>query len=93
MSVIGILAVLAEVMFVQEFTLHRRNAGVHGFGMKCHKGQLFQNHGIVDSIMGIGSPSEWAVTIHQNSRHLIRVDAASLNMVNLLKKSFSVGSG
>lgn len=68
LTVICVLSVFTQVVLVQQFLLHGRNAGIHDFGMEGHESQFFQNYGIVDSIMRIGSPREGAMAVHQNGR-------------------------
>lgn len=38
---------LAQVMFIQQFLLHWADIGIHSFCVEGHKGQFFQNNGVV----------------------------------------------
>ena len=62
---------LAQVMLIQQFLLHSHSAGIQAFRVEGHTGQFFQNHGIVDSILGICTPGKGAVRTDQHSGDLI----------------------
>ena len=62
---------LTQVVLVQQILLHGRDVGGHGFRTECHESQFFQHHSIVDSIVRIGAPGEWAVGVDENCRDVI----------------------
>ena len=71
LAIVGILAMLAQIVLIQQFLLHGFLTGSNRLGMEGHEGQFLQNHSIVDSIVGISAPCEGAMAMNQNSGNII----------------------
>ena len=63
LTIIGILAVLAQVVLIQQRLLHGFLAGGECLGVEGHECQFFQDNGVVDSVVGVGAPGEGAARI------------------------------
>lgn len=71
LPIIGIRAVLAQVMLIKKLLLHSVCTKGERFGVKCHKSKLLQYHTVVNSGMGILSPGERTMTVYKNSGNVV----------------------
>ena len=64
---------LSQIVLIQQFLLHGRNAWLKHYGMEVHERDLLQHHGIVDGVHGIDAPCKWTVAVYKNRWDGIRI--------------------
>ena len=83
LTVVGIFAVLAEVVLIQQGLWDTACIGIEHYGVKIHKCHLFHNHRIVNRLCGILAPGKWAVGMNYNSRDRNWVDVFEVSIITL----------
>ena len=80
LSVIGIGAVLAAEMLLNEQRIHGCS-GIHTERHEGHLGHLFGHYGMIDSLVGILAPRNRTVVLHQNGRGVHGIDVVATETV------------
>ena len=69
LTVISVRAMLTVIMLIHKFRGCGLNIGIDKFSPESHLGNLFNNYGIVNSVMCILAPSEYSVAFSQYTRN------------------------
>ena len=73
LSIIGVWSMLAHVVLFDKQRIHGE-VRIHRESYERHLGTLLHHLGIIDGIVGRGSPREWTVILDQHGRRMVRVD-------------------
>ena len=64
LSVIGVFAVLAEVMLIQQLLLHPHLIWIQLQRVEVHERDFFQHNGVMDCFVRVLAPGEGAVAVN-----------------------------
>ena len=77
LTVVGIGTVLAVVVLLHEQGIHGES-GIHAEGDEGHLGALLHDFGVINGIVGRGTPGEGAVVLDQHGGSVVGIDLADV---------------